>query len=88
MPFRPRFLILSGLMIGHELAALATVQRRRRNNLNLPSIILIGNAQLCTRYSRALAACGFANVTLAEQATERGLWQLALAAGLIDSSSR
>ncbi|MFJ2529638.1 2-dehydro-3-deoxygalactonokinase [Pseudomonas helmanticensis] len=79
---------LSGLMIGHELAALATVQRRRRNNTNLPSIILIGNAQLCARYSRALDACGFANVTLAEQATERGLWQLALAAGLIDSSSR
>jgi len=79
---------LSGLMIGHELAALATVKRRRRNNPNLPSIILIGNAQLCVRYSRALDACGFANVTLAEQATERGLWQLALAAGLIDSSSR
>jgi 2-dehydro-3-deoxygalactonokinase len=79
---------LSGLMIGHELAALATVQRRRRNNPNLPAIILIGNAQLCARYSRALDACGFANVTLAEQATERGLWQLALAAGLIDSSSR
>jgi 2-dehydro-3-deoxygalactonokinase len=79
---------LSGLMIGHELAALATVQRRRRNNTNLPSIILIGNAQLCARYSRALDACGFANVTLAEQATERGLWQLALAAGLIDTSFR
>ncbi|MEN5311004.1 2-dehydro-3-deoxygalactonokinase [Pseudomonas koreensis] len=79
---------LSGLMIGHELAALATVQRRRRNNTNLPSIILIGNAQLCARYSRALDACGFDPVTLAEQATERGLWQLALAAGLIDSSSR
>ncbi|QXI04730.1 2-dehydro-3-deoxygalactonokinase [Pseudomonas tensinigenes] len=79
---------LSGLMIGHESAALAIVQRRRRNTPNLPSIILIGNAQLCARYSRALDACGFANVTLAEQATERGLWQLALAAGLIDSSSR
>ncbi|WDR34195.1 2-dehydro-3-deoxygalactonokinase [Pseudomonas serboccidentalis] len=79
---------LSGLMIGHELAALATVQRRRRHSVHLPSIILIGNAQLCARYSRALEACGFANVTLAEQATERGLWQLALAAGLLDSSSR
>ncbi|POA43497.1 2-dehydro-3-deoxygalactonokinase [Pseudomonas sp. MPR-ANC1] len=79
---------LSGLMIGHELAALATVQRHRRNSVHLPSIILIGNAQLCARYSRALDACGFAKVTLAEQATERGLWQLALAAGLIDSSSR
>jgi 2-dehydro-3-deoxygalactonokinase len=50
--------------------------------------VLIGNAQLCTRYRRALDACGFAQVTLAEQATERGLWQLARAAGLIDSSSR
>jgi 2-dehydro-3-deoxygalactonokinase len=79
---------LSGLLIGHELAALATVQRRRRNSVQLPSIILIGNAQLCARYSRALDACGFAAVTLAEQATERGLWQLALAAGLLDSSSR
>ncbi|WP_339452141.1 2-dehydro-3-deoxygalactonokinase [Pseudomonas sp. EA_5y_Pfl2_R50] len=79
---------LSGLMIGHELAALATVQRRRRSTPVLPAIILIGNVQLCTRYSRALDACGFVDVTLAEQATERGLWQLALAAGLIDSSSR
>ncbi len=79
---------LSGLMIGHELAALASAQRRRRNNPNLPSIILIGNAQLCARYRRALDACGFTKVTLAEQATERGLWQLAVAAGLIDSSSR
>ena len=78
---------LSGLMIGHELAALATVQRRR-NSVHLPAIILIGNAQLCARYGRALDACGFARVTLAEQATERGLWQLALAAGLLDSSSR
>ena len=79
---------LSGLMIGHELAALAAVQRRRRHSVHLPAIILIGNAQLCARYGRALDACGFARVTLAEQATERGLWQLALAAGLLDSSSR
>jgi 2-dehydro-3-deoxygalactonokinase len=74
---------LSGLLIGHELSALAHVLRRRRNTVHLPSIILIGNTQLCTRYSRALDACGFARVTLAEQATERGLWQLAVAAGLI-----
>jgi 2-dehydro-3-deoxygalactonokinase len=74
---------LSGLLIGHELSALANVQRRRRNSVHLPSIILIGNSQLCNRYSRALDACGFARVSLAEQATERGLWQLARAAGLI-----
>jgi 2-dehydro-3-deoxygalactonokinase len=74
---------LSGLLIGHELSALAAVQRRRRNSVHLPSIILIGNAQLCARYSRALDATGFTRVILAEQATERGLWQLALAAGLV-----
>lgn len=74
---------LSGLLIGHELAALADVQRRRRDSSHLPSIILIGNSQLCARYSRALDACGFAPVSLAEQATERGLWHLAEAAGLL-----
>jgi 2-dehydro-3-deoxygalactonokinase len=52
----------------------------------LPSVVLIGNSQLCSRYGRALDACGFARVTLAEQATERGLWQLAMAAGLIAST--
>ena len=74
---------LSGLLIGHEVCALAHAQRHRRNSVHLPSIILIGNSQLCSRYCRALDACGFARVSLAEQATERGLWQLALAAGLI-----
>jgi 2-dehydro-3-deoxygalactonokinase len=74
---------LSGLLIGHELAALANVQRRRRNSARLPSIILIGNPQLCARYSRALDSCGFAQVSLAEHATERGLWHLAEAAGLL-----
>ena len=74
---------LSGLLIGHEVCALAHAQRHRRNSVHLPSIILIGNSQLCSRYCRALDACGFARVSLAEQATERGLWQLALATGLI-----
>ncbi|NWB85828.1 2-dehydro-3-deoxygalactonokinase [Pseudomonas gingeri] len=74
---------LSGLLIGHELVALADVQRRRRDSSHLPAIILIGNSQLCARYSRALDACGFAPVSLAKQATERGLWHLAEAAGLL-----
>ncbi|MDE1166094.1 MAG: 2-dehydro-3-deoxygalactonokinase [Pseudomonas sp.] len=49
----------------------------------MPQVILIGNDQLCGRYSRALGACGFTQVSLADQATERGLWSLALAAGLV-----
>lgn len=78
---------LSGLLIGHELSALATVHRHRRHSAKLPSIVLIGNAQLCARYQQALATCGFFHVTLAEQATERGLWQLAVAAGLLGKTT-
>lgn len=72
---------LSGLLIGHELSALETLQQQRRQPL--PAVILIGSEPLCVRYSRALAAAGFPEVTLAEQATERGLWQVAVQAGLI-----
>lgn len=51
---------LSGVLIGHELTALAAVQRQRRNSVPLPTVLLIGNSQLCARYQRALDACGFA----------------------------
>ncbi|MGV8918793.1 MAG: 2-dehydro-3-deoxygalactonokinase [Pseudomonas sp.] len=78
---------LSGLLIGHELAALTALQRQRQPaSEQLPPIILIGNAQLCARYCRALAACGFAQVSVAEQATERGLWHLAVQANLLNST--
>ncbi|WP_147464541.1 2-dehydro-3-deoxygalactonokinase, partial [Pseudomonas cannabina] len=50
---------------------------------HLPAVILIGSEALCARYQRGLAVCGFPKVTLAEQATERGLWQVAVQAGLI-----
>ena len=66
---------LSGLLIGHELAGLPARARKT-------PIILVGAVPLCTRYQRALALCGFAHVSLAQEATERGLWQLAVAAGL------
>lgn len=72
---------LSGLLIGHELATLATLQRAHHSEL--PPVILLGGEQLCLRYGRALHACGFLHVTVAEQATERGLWQVALKAGLL-----
>ena len=74
---------VSGLLIGHELSALGRVLRQRRGDQPLPAIILIGNSQLCDRYQQALDACGFADVRLAEQATEQGLWHLAHAAGLL-----
>lgn len=77
---------LSGLMIGHELRALAEVLRQRSGQEQLPAVVLIGNGALCERYRQALGLCGFSSVSLAEQATERGLWSLALAAGLVAQS--
>ncbi|MFJ3483739.1 2-dehydro-3-deoxygalactonokinase [Pseudomonas sp. NPDC090202] len=76
---------LSGLLIGHEVVALAALLRAEQPAL--PAVILIGSGALLERYQRALAANGFPQVTLAEQATERGLWQVAVQAGLIPSLS-
>jgi 2-dehydro-3-deoxygalactonokinase len=72
---------LSGLMIGHELMGLRTRQPVQQRD-----IVLVGATQLCTRYQRALQLCGFPRVTLAQEATERGLWQLAMAAGLLPAT--
>ncbi|MCD5993176.1 2-dehydro-3-deoxygalactonokinase [Pseudomonas sp. CDFA 602] len=74
---------LSGVLIGHELASLAALQRDAHQQL--PAVILIGSESLCARYARGLTASGFPRVTLAEQATERGLWQVAAQAGLLAS---
>ena len=74
---------VSGLLIGHELSALSHALRQRRGEQPLPAIILIGTSLLCERYQRALDICGFTQVSLAEQATEQGLWHLAQAAGLL-----
>ncbi|WP_163007275.1 2-dehydro-3-deoxygalactonokinase, partial [Pseudomonas viridiflava] len=54
---------------------------------HLPAVILIGSGSLCQRYSRGLTACGFPRVTVAAQATERGLWQVAVQAGLVARQS-
>ncbi|HEX3475229.1 MAG TPA: 2-dehydro-3-deoxygalactonokinase [Kofleriaceae bacterium] len=68
---------LSGLLIGHEVAALG--------ELGEPGepIVLVGEAALCERYRRALAASGHAPAAIAAGATERGLWRIAVAAGLV-----
>ena len=79
---------LSGLMIGHELRALAEVRRSRQTRVRDSAVTLIGNDQLCARYQRALPACGFSLREVASQATETGLWALALAAGLIPSPAK
>ena len=72
---------LSGLLIGHEVAALQALLEE--HGQQPARIILVGDAALCVRYMRALRAYGLDQIEVAGQATERGLWQLAMAAGLI-----
>ena len=71
---------LSGLLVGHELAALAHLAER------LEPIVLVGSDELCLRYQRALAAFGHARAAIASGATERGLWRVACSAGLVPRS--
>jgi len=72
---------LSGLLIGHEIAALKTMLRDQGRQ---PSqVMLVGEIGLCKRYTQVLRAYDFGAVEVVAQATERGLWQLALTAGLL-----
>jgi 2-dehydro-3-deoxygalactonokinase len=68
---------LSGLLIGSEIAALEALGEP------LDAVVLVGGDELCRRYQRALAALGHSSSAIATGATERGLWQVACAAGLV-----
>ncbi|WP_034298899.1 2-dehydro-3-deoxygalactonokinase [Herbaspirillum sp. RV1423] len=74
---------LSGLLIGHEIAALPALT----NNVLQQRIALIGDDFLCNRYRQVLALYGVKQVEIAAAATEHGMWKLALHAGLIAPSS-
>jgi 2-dehydro-3-deoxygalactonokinase len=73
---------LSGLLIGHELAAMTST-------LQVPPsqpIVLIGNSTLCARYLWALEYFGFESLRFAPEATAAGLWKIAAGAGLVTST--
>jgi 2-dehydro-3-deoxygalactonokinase len=74
---------LSGLLIGHEIAALKAT-RADAGCTAEPHIILIGDDKLCARYHTALNVYGLSRIDIAAQATERGLWKIALQAGLLN----
>ncbi|WP_034299874.1 2-dehydro-3-deoxygalactonokinase [Herbaspirillum sp. RV1423] len=73
---------LSGLLIGHEIAALQST-RQAAGCTASPRIILIGDDQLCARYQTALKLYGLEHIDIAPHATERGLWKIAGQAGLL-----
>jgi 2-dehydro-3-deoxygalactonokinase len=72
---------LSGLAIGHELRGLE--ERRPGLLARAARIVLVGAPGLCDRYCRGLAAAGLPPPQVAEHATERGLWRIAVEAGLV-----
>lgn len=72
---------LSGLLIGHEIAALQN--KLRAQGWQPSQVMLVGEAGLCERYAQVLRAYDFGKVEVLAQATQRGLWQLALTAGLL-----
>ncbi len=72
---------LSGLLIGHEIAALTRVHPPRGGATPVQPL-LCGEPDLCRRYALALRLQGFAEPAIATQATPTGLWQIAQAAGL------
>jgi 2-dehydro-3-deoxygalactonokinase len=73
---------LSGLLIGHEVRGMQELDPEALDGAG--RILLAGSDPLCRRYARVLAAFGRPDVSVSLHATERGLWCLAGAAGLLD----
>jgi 2-dehydro-3-deoxygalactonokinase len=66
---------LSGLLIGAEVAS-------ARHLASAGAVTLLGDGALCDRYARALELAGIGVQRAAHEATARGQWRVALAAGL------
>ena len=68
---------LSGMLIGAEVAS-----ARGTRSHAADAVTLLGDGALCDRYARALALAGIAVQRAAHEATTRGQWRVAVAAGL------
>lgn len=66
---------LSGILLGSEIASAL-------RSSPLKTVRLLGDEPLCQRYAAAFAHFGVACETVAEEATTRGQWLIARAAGL------
>jgi 2-dehydro-3-deoxygalactonokinase len=72
---------LSGLLVGEE------IRSGLADRGDVPgSVRLVGDAALCRRYARGLAAFGVGDVAILGDTAPSGLWQIARAAGLVSES--
>jgi 2-dehydro-3-deoxygalactonokinase len=79
---------LSGLLIGHELRGLSEVLTREGSSLAGKTLRLIGSDALCDRYRVALSRFGCHDAPIVAQATEHGLYRIAVLAGLVAAPVR
>ncbi|KGD09247.1 2-dehydro-3-deoxygalactonokinase [Burkholderia pseudomallei] len=77
---------LSGLLIGHELNALEVLLGGQHASLAALAPRLVGEGALCDRYRRALAEFDCGDARIVERASERGLWRIAVQAGLVGAA--
>ena len=68
---------LSGLLIGGEVAAALAVRTAET------PLLLVGEPELCTRYRRAVSACGGEVAAFEPNTAPRGLWRIAGDAALL-----
>jgi 2-dehydro-3-deoxygalactonokinase len=71
---------LSGMLIGIEVAAASA---GRSGETAVKHVTLIGDDELCSRYELALEIAGLASDRATQDATTRGQWMVARAAGLL-----
>jgi 2-dehydro-3-deoxygalactonokinase len=71
---------LSGLLIGAEIAS-----ARSDGGSDTALLTLLGDGALCERYARAFTLVGVAVQRAPQEATTRGQWRVAQAAGLVPS---
>ncbi len=74
---------LSGLLLGAEIAGARSWLAQHR--LDVGAVTLVGDAQLCARYQRALQVAGIDAVLGPSDAAARGLWRIATHSGLLNS---
>lgn len=70
---------LSGLLIGEELRSV----HAGLDDMRWPPCVLLGEPALCGRYREALAGFGADDVRSLDDTGPSGLWQIAMAAGLV-----